>query len=125
MTRLEFFLIAAAHLERAAPSFQGVSQAARYLLFIACQKGYRVDQLMTPDDIPAMIVAVDRRVVYYASRSYPYGGFLQRRNPAEAAAYFLAVWTWLNDEGFRPPLAPFLEAMVEPFAPPVPCDLPS
>lgn len=125
MTRIEFFLLAAAHLERAEPSFKGISKAANLLLLNACQKGYDIDQLMTPDDIPAMVAAIDRRVVYYANRPYPYGELLRRRSPAEGAAYFLAVWTWLDREGFRPSLLPFLEAMVEPFAPPPSCNLPS
>ena len=125
MTRLDFLLLAAGHIERAESRFQGILKAAKLLLLVAYERGYRVDQLMTPNDIPDMVAAVDRRVVYYAHRSYPYGALLKRRSPAEAAVYFLAVWTWLDREGFRPSLTPFLEAIVEPFAPLATCDLPS
>ena len=117
MTRLEFLLIASAHIERGEPKrFKGFRVAAGKLLSFALRQGYGIDQLMSPLDIPAMMEALDVVVLCAMEASYPHHPGLVR-NPLEAAVHFLSVLGWLERHEKGPQMRALLEAVITPFAP--------
>jgi len=90
MTRFEFLLQAAIYIERAEPCrFRGFQSAAEALLLFAQRRGYDIDQRLMPNDIQAMLDAVDVRIAYYSCREAPPRSKGLVRNPQDAAVHFL------------------------------------
>ena len=117
MTRLEFLLTTAAHLERAEPErLHGFRAAADKLLCWACRRGYDIDQLMAPPDIPAMLDALDGEVIRSTGGSFPHHAGLVR-NPREAAVHFLSILYWIEGCRKTPSFQNLLAAIIAPFIP--------
>lgn len=116
MTRAEFLMTVAVHLEHADSRFRHFAGRVRMLLAHVAALGYDVGRELVHGDIQHMLQAVDVEVVRLTGSSYPHHAGLVR-TPQEGAIHFLAVLLWLEQRRAPVSLRPLLEAVVAPFAP--------